>query len=175
MNILISIDPSLTALGYAVWDAGKYESKCPGDALLNYGAVKTRPDMTFSRRFQLHRDMATTLKHRFKEDDVSLIAECQFYAGWMKGNLAKSVAACQMILGGWRFIFADYPFDTVEPSTWQGAMGIGRKNTKGMSIHICKLLTGLSVKDHNISDAILIGIWKLDHDGFAEKIRKETK
>lgn len=172
-NILISLDPSLAALGYAVWDADAYSSNSPGSALLDYGVVNTTHGMSHHKRMGAHKDRACCLKAIYAGSRITVIAERQFYHVDMRNP--EAVAQCQEVLGGWEFIFSDSTFLVVAPQTWQGALlsGFARSvKSKQRSLIRCEQLTRLSLKDHNASDAILIGIWQLDHQGFADRLRE---
>ena len=170
-NILFAIDPSLTATGIAVFDADKYSPSQIREALLQTRVSKTRADQTHDDRMRYHESVADAMLRKYKSHNLSVIAEKQVYYPGMANP--KTVALCQEVLGVWKGFFVGHPFETVGPATWQGALlsGLGKEmNSKQKSRYIVKMLTGLDIRDHNITDAILIGIWWLDHKRFAAKI-----
>lgn len=174
-NVLFAIDPSLGATGIAVFNVDIYSSSKIGEALLQYRVAKTRPSQPHADRMRYHGLVANGLLRKYSGHGLSAIAEKQVYYPGMKNP--KSVALCQEVLGTWQGVFAGCPFTTVGPATWQGALlsGLGKEmNSKQKSQYIVKMLTGLDIPDHNITDAILIGIWHLDHKGFAAKIKEAT-
>lgn len=184
MHKLISFDPGVS-LGYAVWDAEKYRSNAIADALLQHGCSKVRKkgketSGTTQRIANLCRHLVDLHGHH----NLTVIAEEQFYYPGMAAFLMKSVAACQEILGQIKGHFADFPFETVRPGEWQGALiaGMGSQisvdgkvrkyTTKDKSMYRCEQLIGRPFKDHNETDAILIGVYYLDHLKFAERVKE---
>ena len=172
-NILISIDPSLTATGIAVFDINCYSSKRIGDALLEHQVVKTISKQPHEARTRRHREAGQALLRKYEGNTIIVIAEKQIYYPGMKPGAQKSVALCQEVRAIYETVFGGYLFETVLPATWQQALGwqsLKWLDSKGKARFLTKQLLGYDVGDHNACDAILIGVWKLDHQKLAERV-----
>lgn len=185
MHILISFDPGVS-LGYAVWEVEKYRSAEIVGALLQHGCSTVRKGKESGGTPKRIANLCGHLVDLHGHHGLTIIAEEQFYYPGMPAFLMKSIAACQEILGQLKAHFAEFPFETVRPGEWQGALlsGMGstvlvdgkprKYDTKAKSLYRCEQLLGRGFSDHNETDAILIGIHHLDHQKFAERI-KEAK
>lgn len=172
---LIAIDPGLVTLGYAVFDADSYKEKGVGDSVTTFGVYSPSPKSAPSARAKFFRDVFLTLRSRYSPS-LEVVCERQFYSPFMRPALIDSIAAVQEIVGGLRFMFADYPVHLVEPRVWQGRMMPRLKRQKGASKERSleeanKLLRASSwekdaswggfKRNHHVTDAILIGVWWL--------------
>ncbi len=180
---LISFDPGVS-LGYAVWEPEKYRSSDIAAALLQHGCSKGKAKETEKARLKRHLNLLEHLRDLHGHHELTVVTESQFFWPGMPAYLQKSIAVCQEIQGLIKTTFVDYTIKAVSPKDWQGALlsGMGSKimvdgkpekyTTKDKSLYRCGQLLGKTVRNHNETDAILIGVYFLDHLGWAEKLRE---
>ena len=171
---LISFDPGV-ALGYAVWEPEKYRSNDIPASLLQHGCSNGKKKETEKKRIIRHKNLLENLRDHHGHHELTVVTESQFFWPGMPAYLQKSIAVCQEIQGLIKTVFVDYPIETVQPKAWQGALlsGMGRQlDTKDKSLRRAQQLLGKTIRNHNETDAILIGVYFLDHLGWAEKLRE---
>ena len=169
--ILIAIDPGLD-LGYSVWNADDYNISTICKALLQHGCSRRGRPETEAGRIKRVVGLCRNLREIHEHHGLRVISESQYYFPGMKN--VKSIARLQETVGMMKAAFAGIPFETISPNTWQGALlsKCPGKTTKDKSLYRAEQLTGMGFKNHNETDAILIGIYALDHLGWAKKLKE---
>jgi len=173
MNILLAFDPGVS-LGYSAWDISKYTSGDVRSALLNRGVSKSKPKETDKDRIRRIFNLCNNLIKLYGDPGpITVVAEDQFYLPGASVLLQRNISNCHQVVGFLKVAFIDHPFETVKPSDWQGGLlcGLGKMKSKEKSLLRCKQF-GIRVNDHNESDAILIGVYVLDHMRLAKRIKE---
>ena len=164
---LLTIDPSLTCTGYAVWDIrGTWEDNT--HALIHYGCIRT--DIKESDESRLG-TLRKGIRGVLETHDISLVVYEKPTAITFKnkkGGYRQNLKYRQAVENV-RVVCEDYFLGErkhvigVTVGTWKGT---GKKKDTINKVNMCFGLE-LKARDNDIADAIGLGVWFLDRQRFA--------
>lgn len=151
-RLLLAIDPSIVETGYAI---------ISNSTVIEKGTIKTKADIEYTERLHIIYEKVSSLTSLYKPHALAI--ETQYIDfGKASNAVLKTTEVKGIIVGAYWSHCVSTQVIEVHPKTVKSFLGLPPKTkrdaAKEASLMFVSEMLGESIKNNNISDAILIGL-----------------